>query len=246
MASHESGGPGRTLVVIPTYNEAENIARLVPEILRQDPLLEVLVVDDASPDGTAKIVRTMMEKYNRIHVIERPGKMGLGTAYVAGFTYAIDKGYDFVFEMDADFSHNPDEIPNFLQRIATADLVLGSRYTNGVRVLNWPIQRLFLSYFANVYTRLMTGLPIHDATGGFKCFRRAVLEAIDLSGVKSNGYAFQIEMSYKAWKRGFRLAEVPIVFLDRRHGTSKMSKHIVYEAFFMLWKLRLWSVFGKL
>jgi dolichol-phosphate mannosyltransferase len=246
MGSNDAAGPARALVVIPTYNEAENIPRLIPEILRQDPILHILVVDDGSPDGTAKLVRAFMEKYDRVHIIERSAKSGLGTAYVAGFRYAIANGFDYVFEMDADFSHSPDEIPNFLKRIAGCDLLLGSRYTNGVRVLNWPIKRLLLSYFANVYTRIMTGLPIHDATGGFKCFRRAVLEAINLDKIHSNGYAFQIEMSYKAWKKGFRLEEIPIVFLDREHGASKMSMHIVYEAFFMLWKLRLHSIFGKL
>jgi dolichol-phosphate mannosyltransferase len=246
MGSTDAGGPARALVVIPTYNEAENIPRLIPEILRQDPILSILVVDDASPDGTAKIVRAMMEKSDRVHIIERPAKSGLGTAYVAGFRYAIANGFDFVFEMDADFSHSPDALPSFLKRIAGCDLLLGSRYTNGVRVLNWPIKRLLLSYFANVYTRVMTGLPIHDATGGFKCFRRAVLEAINLDRIHSNGYAFQIEMSFKAWKKGFRLEEIPIVFLDRQQGASKMSKQIVYEAFFMLWELRLRSIFGRL
>ncbi len=206
----------------------------------------MLIVDDHSPDGTADIVRHMGEEDARVHLLERQGKMGLGSAYVAGFRFALQHDYAFIFEMDADFSHNPEEIPNFLSRIADCDLVLGSRYTNGVRVLNWPIRRLLLSFFANVYTRIMTGLPIHDATGGFKCFRRKVLESINLDRVTSNGYAFQIEMSYKAWKKGFRIAEVPIVFLDRRAGASKMSKQIVYEALFMLWKLRFRSLFNRL
>jgi len=230
--------PGRVLVVIPTYNEADNIVRIVPKVLAQEEGVHVLVVDDNSPDGTAKFVRQMAEQDRRVHLLERPGKMGLGTAYVAGFKYALAREYEFVFEMDADFSHNPKEIPNFLKAARDADLVLGSRYVNGVRVLNWPMQRLLLSYSANVYTRIITGLPVSDATGGFKCFRRAVLESLDLDAVKSNGYAFQIEMSYKAWKKGFRIAEVPIVFLDRRVGVSKMSRKIVHEAFFMLWKLR--------
>ena len=246
MASAETTGVEKTLVVIPTYNEAQNIARLLPEILRQNPALDVLVVDDNSPDGTARIVRSMRESEPRIHILERPGKMGLGTAYVAGFKFALERDYEFVFEMDADFSHDPNEIPNFLAAAASADLVLGSRYTGGVRILNWPMQRLLLSYFANIYTRIMTGLRIDDATGGFKCFRRKVLASIDLDGIRSNGYAFQIEMSFKAWKKGFRISEVPIIFLDRQQGTSKMSKRIVYEAFFMLWKLRWKSLFGKL
>lgn len=236
----------RVLVVIPTYNESENIPRLLPAVLGQDPSVEVLVVDDNSPDGTARLVREMMKTEQRIHLLERPGKMGLGTAYVAGFRFAIERRYDCVMEMDADFSHDPRDIPRFLEKVKECDLVLGSRYTNGVRVLNWPMQRLLLSYSANVYTRIMTGLPLHDATGGFKCFRRPVLEAIDLDRIKSNGYAFQIEMSYKVWKKGFRLAEMPIVFHDRRSGVSKMSRRIVYEAVFMLLTLRLRSIVGRL
>lgn len=236
----------KALVVIPTYNEAENIPRLIPTVLSQAANLEVLVVDDGSPDGTAGLVRDMMSVDSRIHLLERPGKMGLGTAYVAGFKFAIEHKYDFVFEMDADFSHSPKELPNFLRKMEDYDLVIGSRYINGVRVLNWPMQRLLLSYFANIYTRIITGLPVHDATGGFKCYRRTVLESIDLDTIKSNGYAFQIEISYKVWKRGFRIVEIPIIFLDRRSGTSKMSKSIVYEAVFMLWKLRFRSIFQRL
>ncbi len=236
----------KTLVVIPTYNEAENIPKLVPAVLSQAPNVEVLIVDDNSPDGTAAIVRDFIAGDKRVHLIEREGKMGLGTAYVAGFKYALKHEYDCVCEMDADFSHSPKEIPNFLAKIEHADLVLGSRYVGGVRILNWPIQRLMLSYSANVYTRFITGLPLTDATGGFKCFRRKVLEAIDLDKIKSNGYAFQIEMSYKAWRHGFRLTEIPIVFLDRRSGVSKMSRKIIYEAFFMLLKLRFGSFFNRL
>jgi dolichol-phosphate mannosyltransferase len=236
----------RTLVVIPTYNEADNIARLIPRVLEQDPSIEVLVVDDSSPDGTGTLVRGMQQGQPRVHLVEREGKLGLGTAYVAGFRFALARGYDFVFEMDADFSHNPKEIPRFLERIREHDLVIGSRYANGIRVLNWPMQRLLLSYSANVYTRLITGLPLSDATAGFKCFRKEVLQAIDLDRIRSNGYAFQIEMCYKAWKKGFRLVETPIVFLDRRSGASKMSKAIIYEAFFMLWKLRLHGLLGRL
>jgi dolichol-phosphate mannosyltransferase len=235
----------RALVVIPTFNEAENIPRLIPIILRQGTL-DVLVVDDGSPDGTSAIVREIGAGDPRVHLIVREKKQGLGTAYVAGFRFAIQHGYDVVFEMDADFSHDPNEIPAFLNAVKEADLVIGSRYKNGVRVLNWPINRLLLSYFANVYTRILIGLPLHDATGGFKCYRRAVLEAIDLDKIRSNGYAFQIEMSYKAWRKGFRLTEIPIIFLDRQSGSSKMSKHIVYEAFFMLWKLRMMSLFRRL
>jgi dolichol-phosphate mannosyltransferase len=236
----------KILVVIPTFNESENILRLIPMVLEQAAGVEVLVVDDGSPDGTGNIVRTMGEADPRVHLLERSAKMGLGTAYVAGFRYALSGNYDYVFEMDADFSHNPKEIPVFLEKAREVDLVVGSRYTNGVRVLNWPMQRLLLSWTANIWTRFMTGLPLNDATGGFKCYRIAVLRGIDLDSIRSNGYAFQIEMSYKAWRKGFRLGEIPIVFLDRNAGTSKMSKHIVYEAFFMLWKLRFRSMLNRL
>jgi dolichol-phosphate mannosyltransferase len=236
----------KILVVIPTYNEAENIPRLIPLVLEQAAGVEVLIVDDGSPDGTGNIVRALAQADPRIHLLERASKSGLGTAYVAGFKHALSGSYDFVFEMDADFSHNPKEIPVFLEKARDVDLVVGSRYTNGVRVLNWPMQRLLLSWTANVWTRFMTGLPLNDATGGFKCYRIAVLRGINLDSIRSNGYAFQIEMSYKAWRKGFRLGEVPIVFLDRNAGTSKMSKHIVYEAFFMLWKLRFRSMLNRL
>ncbi|MBI3189660.1 MAG: polyprenol monophosphomannose synthase [Ignavibacteriales bacterium] len=234
----------KILVVTPTYNEAENIEQFIREVLSKDSRVEMLIVDDNSPDGTASIIKRLQKENPRLHIMERPGKMGLGTAYVAGFKYGLQNGYDAVFEMDADFSHDPKEIPAMLQRIETCDLVIGSRYIGGVRVLNWPIRRLLLSYGASVYTRIITGLHIKDTTAGFKCFRRAVLEAINLDKVHSNGYAFQIEMSFKAWKKGFTLCEHPIVFMDRQVGTSKMSRKIVYEAVFMVWKLKLQSLFG--
>jgi len=236
----------KILVVTPTYDEAENIQKFISEILAQSPEIDMLVIDDNSPDGTGDIVERVRAQNPRVHLIRRPRKMGLGTAYVEGFKYAIAHSYDFVFEMDADFSHNPEEVPRFLEKAQSCDLVIGSRYTNGVRVVNWPIRRLILSYAANVYTRIITGMPIKDATGGFKCFRRKVLEAIDLSKVHSNGYAFQIEMNFKAWSKGFKLCEHPIVFVDRRSGVSKMSKKIVYEAVFMVWKLKLKKLFGLL
>jgi dolichol-phosphate mannosyltransferase len=233
----------RALVIVPTYNERENIARLIETVLSQDPRLEILVVNDGSPDGTGEVVQGIMATNSRVNILERPRKMGLGTAYVAGFRWALEHGYDYVFEMDADFSHDPGHLPEFLRAIETADLVLGSRYRDGkVTVVNWPISRLILSYFANVYARAVTGLPVWDATGGFKCFRRKVLEAIDLSKVVSNGYAFQVEMSFRAWKRGFRIVEIPIVFTDRTEGQSKMSKSIVREAVWMVWRLRWWGV----
>ncbi len=237
----------RTLVIVPTYNEKFNIARLIPAVLAQHPSIEVLVVDDASPDGTGAIVDSIAASNPRVHAIHRAGKLGLGTAYITGFRWALERKYDLVFEMDADFSHNPERLPEFLKAIEEADLVLGSRYQNGhVNVVNWPMSRLFLSYAANVYARAVTGLPIFDTTGGFKCFRRNVLESIDLSSVRSNGYAFQIEMSFRAWKRGFRLIEIPIVFVDRTEGESKMSKRIVREAVWMVWRLRWWGLTGRI
>jgi len=236
----------KSLVIIPTYNELENIPNLIPKILQKDEGIEVLIVDDNSPDGTAAFVEEESKLNSRVHLIKRNAKLGLGTAYIEGFKFALKNGYDFIFEMDADFSHNPKELINFLREIESADLVLGSRYKNGVNVVNWPMKRLLLSYFANVYTRIITGLPVKDATGGFKCFRREVLEAIDFNNVKSNGYAFQIEMTFKAWKKGFRIKEISITFIDRVKGTSKMSKKIVREAVTMVWKLRIRSLFGLL
>ncbi|HMI55453.1 MAG TPA: polyprenol monophosphomannose synthase [Gemmatimonadaceae bacterium] len=237
----------RALVIVPTYNERFNVARLIPSILAQDPSLEVLVVDDASPDGTGAIVDGIAANNTRVHVIHREGKLGLGTAYIAGFRWALERKYDLIFEMDADFSHNPERLPEFLDAIKDADLVLGSRYQEGhVNVVNWPMSRLFLSYAANIYARGVTGLPIFDATGGFKCFRRNVLESIDLTSVKSNGYAFQIEMSFRAWKLGYRLVEIPIIFVDRTEGHSKMSKKIVREAVWMVWRLRWWGLTGRI
>ncbi len=237
----------RALVIVPTYNERFNVARIIPAILAQDASLEVLVVDDGSPDGTGAIVDAIAATNLRVHVIHRAGKLGLGTAYITGFHWALERKYDLVFEMDADFSHNPERLPEFLVAIREADLVLGSRYQDGhVNVVNWPMSRLFLSYCANIYARAVTGLPVFDTTGGFKCFRRNVLESIDLNSVKSNGYAFQIEMSFRAWKRGFRLLEIPIVFVDRSEGESKMSKRIVREAVWMVWRLRWWGLIGRI
>lgn len=236
----------KALVIIPTYNESQNIGIIVPQVLAKDRAIDVLIVDDNSPDGTGQIADKMVAENNRIKVIHRQEKSGLGTAYKRGFKYALENNYDYIFEMDADFSHDPKYIPHFLEAIKEADLVLGSRYIKGVNVINWPMSRLLLSYYANVYTRIITGLPLKDSTGGFKCFRREVLESIDLDEVKSNGYTFQIEMSFRAWKRGFRLKEIPIIFEDRRVGESKMSKKIVREAVWMVWKLRFLSILGKI
>ena len=229
----------RALVIIPTYNEAGNIPSIVPQVLAQDPRLEILVVDDNSPDGTGRLAGALAAREPRMHVLQREGKLG--------FRWALDRGYDYVFEMDADFSHDPEHLKQFLKAIEDADLVLGSRYLGGkVTIVNWPMPRLLLSYCANVYARWVTGLRIWDLTGGFKCFRRRVLEAIDLPRVRSNGYAFQIEMSVRAWRKGFTLKEIPIVFVDRTEGQSKMNKAIVREAVWMVPRLRLMAWFGRI
>ena len=236
----------RALVIVPTYNERANIQRLITSVLEQDPRLELLIVDDNSPDGTGEVVDSIAAENPRVHVLHRPGKMGLGTAYVAGFRWALKCDYAYMFEMDADFSHDPSHLTDFLAAIQDADLVIGSRYRKGrVTVVNWPMSRLILSWFANIYARNVTGMPFDDLTGGFKCFRRGVLEAIDLSAVRSNGYAFQIEMNFRAWRRHFRIVEIPITFVDRSEGESKMSKRIVREAIWMVWRLRWWSLTGR-
>ncbi|MFZ1322776.1 MAG: polyprenol monophosphomannose synthase [Ignavibacteria bacterium] len=238
----------RILVIIPTYNEADNILKIIPLILEnsdEDNEYNILVVDDNSPDGTAKLVEDM----NNVHVniLKREKKLGLGTAYVAGFRYAIKEKYDCVFEMDADFSHDPKYLKGFIQKIDEGyDLVIGSRYIDGISVLNWPLRRLILSYLASVYTRAVTGLKVMDTTAGFMCYKVNSLKQIDLDNVRSNGYSFQIEMKFKMYKKGFKIIEVPILFIDRREGESKMSRKVVYEAYFMVWKLKFKSVFGKL
>ncbi len=234
----------KTIVCIPTYNESENIIRMIDALHGVIPESHILVIDDGSPDGTARLVRDRMTSDERIHIIERSGKMGLGTAYCAGFAYALDHGFELIMEMDADFSHDPKDTRRLLDAVADCDLVIGSRYIQGVNVINWPMSRLLLSWFANLYTRIITGMPIADATGGFKCFRAKVLRGIDLRKIRSNGYAFQIEMNYKAWRGGARINEIPIVFTDRVSGVSKMSKNIVYEAAFLVWKLKLGTIFS--
>jgi len=237
----------RALVIIPTYNEAPNLPNLVPQVLCQDPQLEILIVDDNAPDGTGRLAEAIGRTEPRVHVLHRDGKRGLGTAYITGFRWALERDYAYVFEMDADFSHDPAHLKQFLKAMEEADLVLGSRYLDGrVTVVNWPMPRLVLSYFANIYARWFTGLRIWDLTGGFKCFRRRVLEAIDLSRVRSNGYAFQIEMSVRAWRKGFTLKEIPIVFVDRTEGQSKMNRAIVREAVWMVPRLRLMAWFGHI
>ena len=236
----------KCLVIIPTYNEIHNIQKLVPDLLSSYPGIDVLIVDDNSPDGTADYVKTVGEKINRVKLIKRAGKMGLGTAYVEGFKYMLEHDYECTIQMDADYSHDPNDIAKFLINIENNDLVIGSRYIDGVRVINWPIRRLLLSYGANLYSRIITGMPIKDGTGGFKCWRRKVLESINFDKIHSNGYSFQIEMNYKAYKKGFKIFEMPITFIDRVHGTSKMSKKIVREAITMVWKLRFKSIIGTL
>jgi len=236
----------RALIIFPTYNEKENIERIIEAVLPLDPRINILVVDDNSPDGTGQIADRLAEADSRINVLHREKKEGLGRAYIAGFKWGIEHKFDYLFEMDADFSHGPEYLKNFLEAIQDNDIVIGSRYISGVNVVNWPMSRLLLSYFANVYTRIVTGMPVRDATGGFKCFRREVLEKINLDAIKSNGYTFQIEVSMRAWKQGFRIKEIPIVFTDRQQGASKMSKKIIREAIWMVWYLRFMSMLGKL
>ncbi len=229
----------KTMVVVPTYNERQNLSQLAPRVLAALPDVLLLVVDDASPDGTGKLADEMAGLDSRIHVLHRPRKMGLGSAYVDGFRHALSTNADLVVQMDADFSHDPGVIPLLVEKAADYDVVLGSRYISGANVVNWPLRRLFLSYFANVYTRIVTGLPLRDSTGGYKCFRRKVLEAIDLDAIRSDGYSFQIEVNFRCWRRGFSMLEIPIVFVDRHAGTSKMSRRIVWEAMWLVWRLRL-------
>jgi dolichol-phosphate mannosyltransferase len=236
----------RVLVITPTYNERINVPTLVERVLAQDPRIEMLFVDDNSPDGTGDLIAEMAAANPRIHLMRRPGKLGLGTAYRDGFKWALARDFELIFEMDADFSHDPNHLPQFLEAAEKADFVLGSRYLNGkVTVMNWPITRLMLSYGANIYARWVTGMQLWDGTGGFKCFHRRVLAAIDLEDVRSNGYAFQIEMSFRAMRKGFKPIEIPIVFADRTEGESKMSGHIVREAIFMVWRLRWWALTGR-
>jgi len=229
----------KALIVVPTYNEKENIEGIIEAVLALGGDIEILVVDDNSPDGTGEIVDRLAASEQRIHVIHREGKMGLGSAYIAGFKWALaSTDAQFVFEMDADFSHDPNAIPELLEKAKDYDLVIGSRYLHGITVINWPLSRLILSYGANRYTHIVTGLPLRDSTGGFKCFRRETLEQLPLDTIKSDGYSFQIEMNFFCWKKGLRIVEIPIIFTDRRVGVSKMSRKIIWEAAFMVWRLR--------
>jgi dolichol-phosphate mannosyltransferase len=248
-SQQDSTAIGRSLVIVPTFNEADNITSVLDQVMSLPGGISVLVVDDGSPDGTADHVRRVRDRHpGRIFLVERAGKLGLGTAYIQGFHFALRHDFTYVCEMDADLSHNPSDLLRLIGPVAagTADMTVGSRYIDGVRVMNWPLPRLVLSYAAGVYTRVITRLPIFDVTAGFKCYHRRVLEAIDLDRVKSNGYSFQIEMKYRAWRGGFRVVEIPIVFTERTEGRSKMSKSIVREAAMKVWELRFRQIIGRL
>ena len=234
------------LVIIPTYNESDNILKTIELVFEFAPDVDVLVVDDNSPDKTGNLVKKLMKTEKRVTLMAREKKEGLGTAYVAGFKYALERDYDRIIEMDADLSHDPAEIPNFIEASKDADVVVGSRYLNGVNVVHWPIRRLLLSYSANIYSRVITGIPLNDTTGGFKCFRREVLEAVDLDAVHSGGYSFQLEMNFRAWCKGFKVVEIPIIFVDRTLGRSKMNFSIMVEAAKVVWQLKYQHLTGKL
>ena len=233
----------KTLIISPTYNERKNIKQLVDMVIGENPELHLLIVDDNSPDGTGKKVKKLQTEYKNLFLETRPKKSGLGTAYIFGFKWALEKKYDNIIQMDADLSHNPKDLPRMVDNLQKYDLVIGSRYINGISVVNWPLRRLMLSYGANAYSRVITGMPIMDGTGGFKAWRSSVLSSIDLDSVKSQGYSFQIEMNFRAWVKKFNIKEIPIIFSDRTIGQSKMSKTIVYEAIFMVWRLRIWKIF---
>ncbi|NLG15910.1 MAG: polyprenol monophosphomannose synthase [Fibrobacter sp.] len=237
--------PGEILIIIPTFNERENIVLLIPEVKKILPEADILVVDDSSPDGTGQCVKEIAATINGVNLLERSKKEGLGKAYISGFKWALERNYQYIFEMDADFSHDPKFLPDFISAIQENDLVIGSRYKSGVNVVNWPMKRLLLSYYANQLARVVTGIPIRDSTGGFKCFRRSVLEALKLEKISSSGYFFQLEINFFAWKRGFRIKEIPIIFPDRKRGVSKMSTKIIREALFLLLRLRFISFFKR-
>ena len=234
----------KTLIISPTYNEIKNIKSLVKQVFDLDPGYHLLIVDDNSPDGTALKIKELQYTYPNLHLQERPGKAGLGTAYLFGFKWALENNYDHIVQMDADLSHDPNDVPRLVSRLKDHDLVIGSRYVNGVSVVNWPIRRLILSYGANMYSRFITGMPINDGTGGFKAWRGTLLNDIELKKVRSQGYSFQIEMNFRSWRLGARIKEEPIIFVDRTIGESKMSKSIMYEAIWMVWRLRIWKIFG--
>lgn len=239
----------RTLVIVPTYNEAHNISRLISTVMGLDEPVDMLIIDDGSPDGTGDMVEELQNEYlGSLHLIRRSGKLGLGTAYVEGFRFALERDYTYICEMDADFSHNPEDLPRLIEEVRSGrcDLAIGSRYVQGISIVNWPLSRLILSYGANMYARFITGLPVYDTTAGFKCIHRKALEHISIDRIRSNGYAFQIEIHFRIWQAGFRIKEVSIIFREREEGISKMSKAIVWEAIWRVWKLKLQSIIGKL
>jgi dolichol-phosphate mannosyltransferase len=236
----------KSLIIIPTFNEIDNIERMITTLLGLYPEISLLIIEDGSPDGTADVVKRLMQKHSKLNIIERKGKLGLGTAYITGFKWALERSFDYIFEMDCDFSHDPASIPDLLNAAQSHDLVIGSRYIDGIRIINWPFKRLLLSYGASIYTRFITGIPVFDTTGGFKCFSRKALEALDLNRIISNGYSFQLELNYKVWAKGLSIKEVPIIFYERRDGQSKMSGGIIFEAVFAVFRLRLKRIFGTL
>jgi dolichol-phosphate mannosyltransferase len=236
----------QTLIIIPTYNEIDNIEKMIRTLYGLYPTVSLLIIEDGSPDGTATVVKDLMKTFQNLFIIERTGKLGLGTAYIAGFKWALEKNFQYVFEMDCDFSHDPAQVADLLAEALKNDLVIGSRYVDGIRIINWPIQRLLLSYGASIYTRFVTGIPVFDTTGGFKCFKRTTLQALNLDQIISNGYSFQLELNYKVWVKGLKIKEVPIIFYERRNGQSKMGGGIIVEAVFAVFRLRLKKILGTL
>ncbi|RLA63993.1 MAG: polyprenol monophosphomannose synthase [Epsilonproteobacteria bacterium] len=236
----------KTVILIPTYNESDNVERMARTIFKAYPNISLLIIDDGSPDGTGNIIKKIQREFPGLHLMERAKKQGIGTAYIAGFKWALEKNYDFIFEMDCDFSHDPKDIPRLLEAAQNNDLVIGSRYIDGISIVNWPFKRLLLSYFASIYTRFITRIPLRDTTGGFKCFTRKALEALNFDKIISNGYSFQLEVNYKIWGQGLKIKEVPIIFYERRDGQSKMDKNIIFEAIFAVIFLRLKKIFGTL
>ena len=234
----------KTIVISPTFNERKNIKIFIDAVLIDNPDFDLLIVDDNSPDGTSEKVRELQSEFENLYLEVREKKLGLGTAYIYGFKWALNRKYDRIVQMDADLSHNPKDLAMMVKKLDDNDLVIGSRYIKGISVVNWPLRRLILSYGANTYSRMITGMPIMDGTGGFKAWKSEVLQDIDLDSVRSQGYSFQIEMNFRAWIKGYKLKELPIIFSDRTIGQSKMSKKIVYEAIFMVWRLRIWKIFG--
>ncbi|HAZ13991.1 MAG TPA: dolichyl-phosphate beta-D-mannosyltransferase [Bdellovibrionales bacterium] len=236
----------KSLIIIPTYNEIDNIDKMLQAVFTLYPAISILIIDDGSPDGTAQIVEARQKEFKNLHLLKRSGKLGLGTAYTTGFKWALARQYDYVFEMDCDFSHDPAQVKNLLEAAQSHDLVIGSRYIDGIRIINWPFRRLLLSYLASIYTRFVTGIPIQDTTGGFKCFSRKALSSLNLDQIVSSGYIFQLELNYKIWLKGLRIKEVPIIFYERRDGQSKMAGGIIFEALWAVIRLRLMKIFGSI